>query len=235
MNAGRDVELLIAGWLEEEAADRAPDRVLESARLTIDRTRQRRERAAWREPVYLSQLRLAGMAAVMAIAVIGAGVIGRATAPGAGAQSGATPSATESGSPAPSSTITIDSFRTARDAICDRYLPLLDPLKTAMDGIYDPELTVAERQPKLDALRQTRIELDRMIGELRGLEVPSGLAVDTAVALAALDSTSRLIAQAIGRLEAGDLAGAEALDLATDPNSREVAAYVRRHGLQNCP
>ena len=42
MNAGRDVERLIADWLAEEAAVRSPDRVLAEARRTVLTTPQRR-------------------------------------------------------------------------------------------------------------------------------------------------------------------------------------------------
>ena len=71
MNAGPDVERLIAAWLVEEAPGRAPDRVLASAGTVIDRTRQRRFLAAWREPMHMSMRGLAAAAAIGAVLVGG--------------------------------------------------------------------------------------------------------------------------------------------------------------------
>jgi hypothetical protein len=68
MNAGPDVERLITGWLHNEAPKRAPDRILVDARTVIDRTRQRRFVAGWREPMF-SMRGLAATAVVVAVAV----------------------------------------------------------------------------------------------------------------------------------------------------------------------
>jgi hypothetical protein len=73
MNAGPDVERLIAGWLEEEAPGRAPDRILEAAGRSIDRTKQRRFIAAWRPSTMYDRLAIAGASAVLAIGVIALG------------------------------------------------------------------------------------------------------------------------------------------------------------------
>jgi len=72
MNAGRDVEQLIATWLVEEAPARAPDRILADARARIDRTKQQRFADAWREPMTISTRRLLVAAAAIVLAVIGA-------------------------------------------------------------------------------------------------------------------------------------------------------------------
>ena len=80
MNAGPDVERLISNWLVEEAPERAPDRILGAAAQTIDRTKQRRLGAAWREPMTLSMSRLVAAAVIVVAAVVGAGWIGRSTA-----------------------------------------------------------------------------------------------------------------------------------------------------------
>jgi hypothetical protein len=72
MNAGPDVERLIAGWLQEEAPGRAPDRILELAGRTIDRTHQRRF-AAWRPTTMFDRLAVAGVSAVLAIGVLALG------------------------------------------------------------------------------------------------------------------------------------------------------------------
>lgn len=74
MNAGRDVERLIADWFVEEAVLRAPDRVLADASRAIDRTRQRRLRAVWRTNRMPVSLRLAA-AAVFGVLVVGGALL----------------------------------------------------------------------------------------------------------------------------------------------------------------
>jgi hypothetical protein len=69
VNAGRDVERLIADWLVEEAASGAPDRALDAVRFSVDRTRQRRFLAAWRDDMSTSMTRLAAVAAAIVVAV----------------------------------------------------------------------------------------------------------------------------------------------------------------------
>lgn len=72
MNGGRDVERLIADWFVEEAVLRAPDRVLADAGRAIDRTRQRRLRAAGRTIQMPVSPRLATAAVLGALVVGGA-------------------------------------------------------------------------------------------------------------------------------------------------------------------
>ena len=72
MNAGRDVERLIADWFVEEAVLRAPDRVLEGAGRVVDRTSQRRLRAAGRTIQMPVSPRLATAAVLGALVVGGA-------------------------------------------------------------------------------------------------------------------------------------------------------------------
>jgi outer membrane protein assembly factor BamB len=66
MNAGRDVERLITGWLVEESPRRAPDRILGHAADVIDRTKQRRLGVAWRlAPMFSNRLAMAGVVVVL--------------------------------------------------------------------------------------------------------------------------------------------------------------------------
>jgi hypothetical protein len=230
MNAGRDVERVIAGWLEEEAAARAPDRVLGAARQSISRTGQRRLVVAWREPMYVSPLRLAGMAAVFAVAVVGAAWFGRMTA---SSGVGGTPIATPT--PTASAEATIAQYRAARNQICTRYAAELNPLKPQLNGIYDAATTAADRATKVQALTRIADRADEMIGELQALTVPAAVAADHNTQLARLQDTTSLIRQALARVAAGDLAGAQALDLATDPLSRNVEAFESKYQLAACP
>jgi hypothetical protein len=72
MNAGRDVERLIADWLVEEAVAPAPDRVLDSARWAVMQTRQRRFGVALGDVMSLTIVRAAAVAAVLVLAIGGA-------------------------------------------------------------------------------------------------------------------------------------------------------------------
>ena len=108
MNAGPDVERLISDWLTEEAPAHAPDRILDAAARTIDRTKQRRLVAAWRDTMTISLGRLAAAAAVVLAAIVGAGLLGRASvsvaAPATSTQAVGSPSPVISPPPTPSPT-----------------------------------------------------------------------------------------------------------------------------------
>jgi len=229
MSAGRDVERLISAWLTDEATDRSRDRVLVAVREAVDRMPQRRFRAAWREPMYISPLRLAGMAAVVSIAIAGAGLIGRATAPN---QAGGHPSA----APSPVATeVMLESYRVARDAICERYEALVDPLKPQLDGIYDPELPEGDRLTKTAALAAIGDGFDAMIAELAALPVPAEIAEQHAENLADWNAVLRLIREAVGDVQAGDLVNAERMDRATDAFSEDIISFERSFRLKSCP
>jgi hypothetical protein len=101
MNAGRDVERLIADWFVEEAVLRAPDRVIEGAGRVIDRTNQRRLGAAWRAIFMSAPLRVAAAAVIGALAIGGAlfflGRAGDTNVGGPGASASPSVSPTASG------------------------------------------------------------------------------------------------------------------------------------------
>jgi hypothetical protein len=233
MNAGRDVERLLSGWLADEAAVRAPDRVLEAARLSIDRMPQRRF-VAWREPVYISPLRLAGMAAVLIVGVIGGAVIGRATVPSG---AGAVPSPTPTLQPTPTEDpdAAYRAYTDARDEICDRYVGETDPLRPQFENLYDPAESAADRAPKIAALAAFATKYDAMIAELGALDAPAVVAIEHATNVARFDAEAGLIDGIVERLNAGDLAGAESLDQATDPISSDIGAFEAQRGLHACP
>lgn len=231
MNAERDVQRMVAHWLAEEAAVRAPDRVLDSARRTIDRTRQRRFVAAWREPVYLSPFKLATAAAVVAVAVVGAALLGRATAP---ANFGGQPSIATTPSPT-AATVTLEAFRNARDEICNRYVAATDPLRPKFENLYDPADTPSERAPKIAALDDFATQYDLMIEELATLDAPPEIAEDHAATMARFDAVASLIHGIVERLNDGDLAGAESRDLATNPIANQIVAFETQYTLVGCP
>jgi len=108
MNARPDIERLISAWLTEESPGRAPDRILEKAGRTVDRTHQRRFVAAWREPTQVTLRGFVAAAAIGAVFIGGALLFLRATpSPGVGGGSTATEApASPSPSPSPSGPLT---------------------------------------------------------------------------------------------------------------------------------
>jgi hypothetical protein len=237
MNAGRDVERLVSGWLVEEAAARSPDRLLDSTRRALVRTNQRRLAAAWREPMYISPLRLAGMAAVLVVGVIGGAVLGRMSVPsGVGGPIG-------SPTPTPAATVAATddfataraAYRAARDAICTRYGAELNPLKDGFALLYDEALTVAERAAIVDDLRTFVERAESMTVELGDLDPPAELVAGHAANVANFENIHRLIREMLVRLAADDLAGAELFDVATNPINEEVLKFEQDVALMNCP
>ncbi|HEX5012893.1 MAG TPA: hypothetical protein VFV72_01950 [Candidatus Limnocylindrales bacterium] len=102
MNAGRDVERLIADWFVEEAVLRAPDRILEDAGRVVDRTKQRRFGAAWRNPFMSAPLRVAAAAVLGVLVLGGALIIFKPWSAPVGGPTSPPPSATPSAEPSPS-------------------------------------------------------------------------------------------------------------------------------------
>jgi hypothetical protein len=230
MSAGRDVERLISSWLIEEATDRSRDRVLAAVRQAVDRMPQRRFGAAWRDPMYVSPTRLAVMAAALVVALLGGAAIGRMTAP-AGGSGGPAPTDSPSGS----TRDPLVQYRADRDAICERYLAATDPLRPQFEDLYNPEETAAERAPKIAALDAFADQYDLMVSELAALAAPVEIAADHAATVARYDAVGSLIHGVVGRLNAGDLAGAQSLDLATDPIAREIERFETNQVLVGCP
>lgn len=229
MNAGRDVERLISAWLTGEAPDRSRDRVLTAVHQAVDRMPQRRFGAAWRDPMYISPTRLAVMAAALVVAVVGGAVLGRMTAPGG------------SGGPAPIETPfesprdPLVQYRAERDEICARYVAATDPLRPQFADLYDPAETPAERAPKIAAIDAFADQYDLMVNELADLSAPPAIAGEHAATVARYDDVAGLIHGIVERLNAGDMAGAESLDLGTDPIAIEIEQFETNYDLVGCP
>jgi hypothetical protein len=231
MNAGRDVEQLIANWLVEEAPARAPDRVLDEAGHQIDDTRQRRFAVDWREPMIISMGRLVAAAAIFLVAVVGAGFVGRASAPGAGTT---VPSAVASPSPS-ASAATLESFRAARNAICQRAGPSAQALNDAFSNPYDPGLTAAERSANADKLQAIIDFGDTLRAELAAVPVPPELAADQTAYLTRGEDLRVILAQEVLLLRAGKVSEAQQVDLLTDPINRQGEAFEQKYNLSPCP
>jgi hypothetical protein len=99
MNARPDPDLLIADWLQDEAPDRAPERLLTASRERVRTTNQRRTLwPAWRIPHMNGAFKLA----IAAVAVVVVAVVGINLLPRQGGIGGPGPSPTAVPSPTPS-------------------------------------------------------------------------------------------------------------------------------------
>jgi hypothetical protein len=226
MNAGRDVERLIATWLVEESPGRAPDRILANAAGTIDRTRQRRFLAAWREPVSIGLRGFAAMAAVLILALIGAAWIGRSTA-SVGTQP--SPAATPAG-------VTLAEYRAARDTICDAAWPQRQAFDARIgDGLTDPATPPAERATKLAALAEEMTFERNLANQVHGLAIPAALHTDEAVWWSTVDPALAIIEQEIALIQQGKFSEADAVDQAIVPLSSAAEAYKAKYNLKPCP
>jgi hypothetical protein len=232
MNAGRDVERLVAHWLAEEADVRAPDRILHSARRSIERTPQRRFVVAWREPMYISPARLAAMAAALAIAIVGGAVVGRMTAPSG---PGAVPTSPTPTASIPADLATLESYKAARDEICLRYRPLINPLKLEVENLYDPDLPTQDRADKVVALTSAADRIEALAGELSALAAPPSLVVEQDADVSNWNATVVLIRSALAKIAEGDLVTAEKDDTASDAFGARTFAFESKYELLHCP
>lgn len=242
MNAGRDVERLVSAWLHEEAPERAPDRILDRAARTIDRTKQRRFGAAWRDPMIVSPGRLLAAAVIIAAVVGGIGWFARSTGPGVGAPTPsptAPPSPSVETSPAPSSSPTEDpavvSYRAARDEICNRYSAELNPLKADFVNRFDDTVDDARLTAWIDGLETFADGYDRLTAELSTLEPPPEIAADHEADVRDLQQMTPLIRQIAERLGERNWDAARSVDQATNPLAVRVGNFEERYGLAGCP
>lgn len=120
-------ELVIAAWLEVEASDRAPERLLVASRERIAETPQRR-RLAWTTPKAstsnLTVRTAIGAAAVVALAVAGLGLL-----PRGGGNAGVAPVATPSA--AGSTPTTVSTPIPAQTPAATPAPPIADPTQTS--------------------------------------------------------------------------------------------------------
>lgn len=107
MTARPDPDPVISAWLNDEAAERAPERLLSATRTRIQSTNQRRAWwAAWRLQPMNNRFRLGGVVAAIAVIV----VLGVLLIPKSGSNAGGAPtplpSASPSRAPSPAATST---------------------------------------------------------------------------------------------------------------------------------
>jgi hypothetical protein len=235
MNAGPDVERLIADWLVEEAPARAPDRILDLAATVIDRTKQRRFAVAWREPMTLSIARLVAILAIATV-VVGGGAawIGRSTAnigvPAPSEAPGVVPLVTPV--PTPSGP-TLESYRAARDAVCKPLNTRLIALNAQGDKLH-PDTTPADLPASILNLQQIVALQDEEIAALAALAAPATVAAEHATDVGHHRDSVALLRAALSNLEAGKVAEANAIADATDAVSAPEEAFESEYGLAGC-
>jgi len=233
MNAGRDVEELISRWLSEQAPERAPDRVLDLAGHTIDRTKQRRTVVAWKEPTMTSTARLFAAAAVLIVAVAGAAWIGRATA-----EVGVPPpipSPTVAPSPSSSaSAVTIATYRVARDAYCTPANTHLIALNDQI-GKLDPTKSDSDRVAVAALLDQIVTLAADEVQHLAAIPAPPEIAAEHAADIEHHRDSGAILNEALLLLRAGKVTEANAVADATVPLSSMEQQFEAKYGLAGCP
>jgi hypothetical protein len=218
VNAGRDVERLIATWLVEESPERAPDRILANAAGTIDRTRQRRFLAAWREPVSIGLRGFAAMAAVLILALIGAAWIGRSTASvGTGPSQAPATSATSAG-------VTLAQYRAAFAAVCASITRPPDP---------GPSPSPAE----LVAFLQATIAMGNdEAARFEALQPPPDLVTDHLANIQTLKDVLALLNHEIELIQANKVDEVATVDESTGSLNRSREQFAAKYGLSTaCP
>lgn len=238
MNAGPDVERLISDWLIEESPAHAPDRILDQAARTIDRTKQRRFGAAWREPMSISTPRLIATAAVIIVAIVGAGWLGRSTASLGQSSPSATPPGTPMSSASPSqppAAITLEEYRAARNAICTEGVRAKGQLSPRYARIFDPGASASQRADGIDALDSFTTLAEGVADQLAVLGVPADLQSAHQANVTRFRDVAALIRHEIGLLRAGKLDEARAVDQSTDTLTPAINRFEQENRLVGCP
>jgi hypothetical protein len=237
MNAGRDVEELISVWLNEEATERAPDRVLDLAGRTIDRTKQRRLGVAWKEPTLTSTARLLAAAAVLIVSVAGAALIGRATAGIGVPPASPSPTMSPSAAASPSSSVSavaMASYRAARDAYCTPANAHLITLNQQGDKL-DPTKSAADRAAMISVLDQIVALGADEVQHLAAIPAPPEIAAEHAADVEHHRDSRAILNEALLLLRAGKVTEANTVANATGPLSSLEEQFETKYGFAGCP
>lgn len=233
MSDDRRFEREARAWLELGPTD-APDRVIEAALLDIDQTSQERDfRVPWRLPIMSMSSRIA---AVVLIAVVGAGAAFAFLRTSPASVGAATPSPSSVGTLAPSpSTLTVASFKFARDAICRQAVEDRAPLEARYRKIFDDTATAAEQADGVSALRENVAFAVGILNKLAALDVPADLLEGNVAYITRTQDVLTLITYELKLLDAGDRASARAVDRSTDAIGSQAGAWETSYNFLNCP
>ena len=228
MSAGPDAERLISGWLHEEAVPRAPDRVLEAVSTAVDQTSQR-PRAAFFGDTPMTFLRVAVAAIIIAGAAIGGGLIGRATV-------GPTPAAHPTPSPSSAASAgTLEAYRAARNALCEQAMLDNEPNAARYDRLWESGATAAQIAEGIQGIKDYTDLARALVDDLEALVPPSDLIDGHRAYLTRYRDNRTLLLYENTLLESGDMAGAQAVDVATNPIADQMGAFENQHTLSHCP
>ncbi len=214
-----DFEPRVADWLEDGPVQAPPD-VMVTVRAALPSIRQRRGLAPWRNPL-VNRIVMLGTAAALVVAV------------GAGAYLlGSNVPDSPSGPAGPDA---MAAYREARDAICVAAQERMAPYRERFGIIYDAATTDAQRDDAIEALRAFAQAYPPVIDDLDALVAPTEIVEDDIATVTRYRDLYVLILEVLARLDAGDLQGAQAVDLATDVISEPINAFERNQQLAHCP
>jgi hypothetical protein len=178
----------------------------------------------------LSTGRLLAAAAVILVAVAAAGWIGRTTA-AVGDTPRPAPTAGASASAAP----TLESYRQARNVICNAASARLNPLKSRFLGIWNGSITPAQRADWVAGLTTFTHGYEQLATDLDGLAPPPDLAAGHAANVSGLRDLTSLIQSVAADLAAGKDAQAQGVDQAINPLGARGATWETSLNLAPCP
>lgn len=228
-----DFDPRIADWLEADP-DTAPPDLVRTVDGALPSIAQRRAlRLPWRT---LPMHRLAPVgAALVTVVVIGALAVTLNLRPSA---SDAAASALPPAAASPSATPAADAmaaYRTARNAVCGAAMTAKAPLEARYNLLWADGITTAQRTDAIAALRAFVNLNDSTNLQLDALTPPPDLLHDHVVDVAQRSDLSTLIAYELSLIDAGKLADAEAVDLATNPISEQTTTFETHNSLDPCP
>lgn len=189
----------------------------------------------------ISMGRLVAAAAIFLVAVVGAGLVGRASAPAGGGDVRPSPIPSPSASPSPipspspSTGPTVASYRTAHNAMCATARATSPNLNNQLEGIYDPKLTKAQRAAKIAVLQQIVDFGESLRSQTAAIPAPPEMKSDIAAVLARSEDNQAILEQEIGLLKAGKLSEAQQVDILTDPINRMAEQFEQKYNLDPCP
>ena len=237
MNDEQRFDRSVRSWLDD-GPSRAPVRTVEAAISQITTTPQERDlRVPWRTPPMTFPVRIAALAVVVALLAAGAAIIvsgARTTSP----PQTPPPAIGESPTPAPATENVGDAlaaYAQARNTICDEAESEAAALRPRYENAWNADAPEADRMAAVAALADAAGLGDRVLGQLRAMDVPPEQVADHAANIAHMEDLTALIRIDVSLLQEGRLVEAVAIDRATEPIAAKVEQFERRLGLHGCP
>lgn len=179
----------------------------------------------------LSPARLAAVLAIVLVAAVSVGWLGRSSGVGAPA---ATPSAAPTSPASTASAVTLESYRAARDAICNPARAQAIALNGQLDALH-PADSAADLATSVAVLEQITSLGPPVIDRLAALTPPPALTADHAADVTHHRDSLAIMLEGLSKLRAGQVAEANAIGDATNALSALEESYERENGLADCP